>query len=154
MRAKTWMLMGIVAMAVGMTGGCSGRTTMFRNSDPALRKSPAQHAADAVKLFPYKADAPRGGEAVARAHVGYSLDRVEIVNLSEQDWNDVEVWVNEGYAILIPTMKRHELKILDFRMLYNDKGTYFPTDNRKVLVNKVEIYRDGKMFDVTTKQAD
>src|SRR5256885_14240904 len=77
--------------------GCAGRTQLIPNSDPALRRTSAQFAADAAKRFPYKADAPQGGNAKGRCQVGYTLNVLEITNLSEEDWNDVEIWVNRAY---------------------------------------------------------
>jgi hypothetical protein len=43
---------------------------------------------------------------------------------------------------------------MQFQMIFNDKGVYFPTDNKKVMVNKVELYRDGTMYDVRVVAAD
>jgi hypothetical protein len=86
--------------------------------------------------------------------VGYTLNRLDIVNLSDEDWSDVEVWVNQGYVVHVPLMKAHELKRLNFQMLYNDNGQYFPVDNSKVLVKSVELYRDGKMYTVPVQLAD
>ena len=134
--------------------GCAGRPQIIPNSDPALRKTSAQFAADAAKRHPYKSDAPRGGQAQARAQVGYSLDVVEIANNSAEDWNDVEVWVNHDYVVYLPKMEHGKLKSIPFQMLFNGEGKSFPTDNSKVLVNTVEIYRDGKMWDVPKQQAD
>jgi hypothetical protein len=135
-------------------GGCAGRVSMIPNPDPNLRKSSTQFAADAVSRHPFKADAPKAGEAVARAEVGYTLNRIDLVNLSNEDWNDVEVWVNQQYVVHLPKMEHGRLKILPFQMLYDDKGNYFPLDNRKVLVNQVSLYRDGKLYDVPVKLGD
>jgi hypothetical protein len=33
-------------------------------------------------------------------------------------------------------------------MLYNDKGEYFPLDNSKVIVKKLEVLKDGKVYDI------
>ena len=41
----------------------------------------AQFAADAAVRHPYKAEVPRGGEAVARSQVGYALDRLYVAGL-------------------------------------------------------------------------
>jgi hypothetical protein len=134
--------------------GCKGRTEVFPNRDPDLRRTPAQFAADAARRFPYKADAPRGGEAQARAQVAYWLDMIEIVNLSEETWADVEIWVNGTWVCHVPTMAPNDLKRINFRMLFDENGSSFPIDNRNTLVKKIEIYRDGKMYDVRTQQAD
>src|SRR5205814_340564 len=71
------ILLGFVLMLAG----CSGRAELFPNSDVALRKTSTQFAADAARRFPYKLEAPRAGEAQARAQVGYVLDVLEGENL-------------------------------------------------------------------------
>jgi hypothetical protein len=134
--------------------GCAGRPSLIPNSDKNLRRTSAQFAADAAKRHPYKSNAPRGGEAVARAEVGYMLKQITIVNLSQEAWNDVEVWVNRKYVVDIPTMEPNQVKTINFQMLFDDKGNYFPTDNKKVLVSKVEVLKDGKMFDVPVRLGD
>ncbi len=144
----------LFALALGMGAGCSGRPSLVPNSDKSLRKSSAQFSADAAKRHPYNADAPRAGQAVARAQVGYTMNQLEIVNLSDQTWTDVEVWVNGKYVVSVPAMKPNELKVLNFQMLFNEKGDYFPVNNKTVRVNRVEVLRDGQMWDVSVALAD
>ena len=139
---------------VAVTAGCSGRPSIIPNPDKSLRKTSSQFAADAAKRHPYKKDAPRGGEAVARAQVGYTLNQVDVVNLSQEPWNDVEVWVNQNYVVFLPSMPPNQLKSIPFQMLFDDQGNYFPLDNKKTLVTKVEVLRDGKMYDVPVKLGD
>jgi len=134
--------------------GCAGRPSIIPSMDKNLRRSSAQFAADAAVRHPYKSDAPRGGEAIARAQVGYTLNHIDIVNLSKEPWNDVEIWVNQNYVVHLPVMEPNKLKTIEFTMLYDDKGTYFPLDNSKVLVKKVEVYFGGKMYDVPVKLGD
>ena len=141
----------IVAVSVGWVVaviGCAGRPSLVPNRDPSLRKTSAQFAADAAKRFPYKEDAPQAGEAVARAEVRYAGKYLDVVNLSKEDWNDVEIWVNQKYVVFLPTMKAMDLKALPFEMIYDEQGNYFPTDNVKHMVNRVQAYRDGKMYDI------
>jgi hypothetical protein len=148
-------LLSVAAVAVlVLLVGCSGRPSIIPNPDKSLRKTSAEFAADAAKRHPYKKDAPRGGEAVARAQVGYTLNQVDVVNLSQEPWNDVEVWVNQDYVVFVPSMPPNQLKSLPFQMMFDDKGNYFPLDNKKVLVKKVEILRDGKLYDVPVKLGD
>jgi hypothetical protein len=80
------------------------------------------------------------------------LDRIEMVNLSDEDWQDCEVWVNQQFVVHVPKMERGRLKRLNFQMIFDDKGKYVPTD--KFIVKKVEVFRDGKMFDVPVQLAD
>ena len=142
---------------VGGMVGCSGRAELLPNSDPNLRHTSTEFAVDAAKRFPFKADAPSGGNAAARAQVGYMLKKLEIVNLSPDDWSNVEIWVNQKYVVGIAKMENHKLEALPFQMLFNDQGHSFPTDNTKeadTLINKVQIYNDGKMYDVPLQLAD
>ena len=134
--------------------GCAGRSELLPNKNPALRKTAAEFAADSAKRFPYKSAAPRGGTAKARAQVAYTLNKLEIVNLSDDQWDGVEIWVNAEYVIYIPSLKPHELQSIPFQAIYNDQGKSFPTDNSKVLVNKVEVFTGDKMWDVSKQQAD
>jgi len=153
MKHSTFFLM--LSAVVGILTGCAGRAEIFPNSEPALRKTAAEFAADAAKRFPYKADAPRGG-TVNRAQVGYSVNKIEIENLGDADWDDVEVWVNKSYVVWLPKLKARPGKVtaIPFQAVFNQDGHSFPTDNRKTLVNTVEVFTGGKMFDVTTKLAD
>jgi hypothetical protein len=145
----------IAAVALYVSGCISdAKPSLLPNPDPALNKTSAQFAADAAKRHPYKPDVPRGGEAVARAQVGYWINRLEVINLSDQDWKDVEVWVNQKYVVFLPKMEKKLLKRLPFEMLFDEAGAYFPKDNNKVMMNKVELYKDGKMYDLPLQLAD
>jgi len=137
--------------------GCSGRATILPNPDPALRKTSTEFAVDAVRQFPYPANAPQAGNAPGRAQVGYMVKRVEIVNLSADDWNNVDVWLNQKYVVSVPKMKPQILEELPFQMFYDDQGHYFPKENgdpSDPMVKKIEIYMDGKMYNVPLQLAD
>src|SRR5262249_607312 len=101
------MSLGLIAIAAG----CAGRAEIFPNSEPALRKTAAELASDSAKRFPYKADAPRGGTAIGRAQVGYSVNVIEIENLGDADWDDVEIWVNKSYVVWLPKLKARPGKV-------------------------------------------
>ena len=141
----------LVAFGAALIVGCQGRPTLFPNPDPSLRKTSTQLAADAARRFPYKADAPHAVETSARAQVAYSLNRLEVVNFSEEDWSDVEVWVNRRYVCHVPRMESRKLKEVHFPMLYDDTGAYFPFDNKEMRIETVELFRDGTMYAVTVK---
>src|SRR3954447_14119772 len=148
-----YLRLSVLCACLGLVGsalvGCAGRAEIFPNSEKALRKTAAEFAADAAKRFPYKADAPRGGIATGRAQVGYSLNKLEIENLGDEDWDDVEVWVNKSYVVSLPKLKARPGKIpaIPFQALFNDEGHSFPTDNSVTRVSLVEVYRDGKMYE-------
>ncbi|HEX2971711.1 MAG TPA: hypothetical protein VHP11_05230 [Tepidisphaeraceae bacterium] len=138
----------VVACGLGMlsTTGCN-QPTLFANPDPNLRKDIPQLKADAAKRFPYKDDAPKAFEPQARAQVGYDLHRVEVVHFANEDWSNVDVWVNRQYVCHIPVMQSRQLKQLAYKMLINELGQTFPEDN-SIPVQTVEIYRNGTMYSV------
>ncbi len=142
-----WTMLASVLVLVG----CES-PTIFPNPDPNLRKSKDQFAADAGQRFPYKADAPRAAEPRARAQVGYFDNRVEVVNFTDEDWNDVEIWVNRQYVCFVPKMESRKLKEIQFTLLYNESGQHFPRDGARV--ESVDIYRDGTMYSLVVHNAD
>ena len=95
-----------------------------------------------------------GLAAPARAQVAYETDTIQILNDSEEDWHDVEIWVNEKYVVFVPQMKPKQLKVLNVQMRDDDQGRYFPINNKTVRINRVEAYRDGQMWDISVGLAD
>ena len=150
-RALPVAAMGVYLLSLA---GCADEPTMFANPDPELRLKSSQWAADAAGRFPYKKNALHGAEPRCRAMADYVLNRIEIVNFSDEDWSDVEVWVNQRYVCHVPKMQSRQLKEIHFPMLYNAHGEYFPLDNLKVRVETLELYRNGKMYDVTVHAND
>jgi hypothetical protein len=149
--AVRWMMW---VMAVGVVAGCSGRTSLFPNSDKNLRKTPAEFAADAAKRT-YPASAPRGGDAQAQAAIDHGvLNRIDVSNLSDETWNNVELWVNEKYVVVIPEWPGKRLEQINFQMLFDRDGKAFPIDNKNIRANKVEIFRNGKLYNVPSRLAD
>ena len=139
----------LAAVCAATLIGCAA-AEIWPNTDKALRKTSAEFAG-----FPYKADAPKGGAVNGRAQAGYTLNRINIINLTEDEtWTNVEIWVNKSYVIFVPVMEPKRLKNLPFQAIYNASGQSFPTNNMKTLVDTVEIYRDGKMYEVPTQLAD
>jgi hypothetical protein len=145
-------LFGIV---LAMAAGCSKTPpALMPNKDKSLRKSASAFQRDAAERHPYPADAPRAGQAVARAQYGVSANQIEVVNLSNETWSDVDVWVNATHVVHVPTMKPGDLKVLNFRMLYDARGHAFPQNNATSPVRKVEVMHDGQMYDVPVALAD
>ena len=70
------------------------------------------------------------------------------VNLSDADWSGVEVWINQKYVLLVPSMPRNIAERLDFTMFFDHDGHHFDTQGGKNPLQSLEIYRDGKMFTV------
>lgn len=154
------LLLGITLTGLTALAGCAGRAELWPNSDPMLRKTSTQFAADAARRFPYKADAPRGGQALANAEVGYFLDRLDVTNLSNVEWTDVEVWINNGYVVHLPRLEAKAIKSVPFQAIFNEQGQSFPTrdggvfSRKPLIISKVELYRDGKLYDVPVRAAE
>ena len=149
----------IVAVNVCLLGGCDSRVSFLTNSNPSLRKSPADFATDAANRHPFKEDVASGGEAKGRAMVDYGSDTLEIVNLSDEDWNNVEIWVNRKFVVFIPQIGKNAPKTttLSFQMLYDGAGNSFPTNNMLEETNRIhqlEMLRDGKLYTLKTQLAD
>ena len=143
---------------LGLLAGCSGRPSLLPNSDPALNKTTAQFAADAVKRQPFNTGLPSGGVANGRAQVGYALDTVQVVNLSDEDWDNVELWINRTFVVFLPKMPAHgqRVKTLNFQMFYDDRGHYFPTDNSRPdhMIQQLEMVRGGQEYTIPLQLAD
>ena len=155
---RTAARLAAAACLVGALSGCAGRPSLIPNSDPSLRKTSAQFASDAAKRHPFNASLPSGGNAQGRAQVGYGLDTVEIVNLSGEDWQNVELWANRNYVVFIPRVRAGSGRVttINFQMMYDANGKSFPTNNSRPenMVRQLEMVRDGTLYTIPFKQAD
>jgi hypothetical protein len=150
-----------LALSIGMIFisasivGCAGQVSLIPNSDKTLRRTPAQFASEAAKRT-YQVDMPDGGEAEGRAEVAYDGNFIQILNLSEEDWTDIELWVNQKYVVHMPRIEagKKRVKSITFMMLYDDQGNPFPSDNRKQMINSLEMVRDGQKYSIPLKLAD
>jgi hypothetical protein len=153
LRLKTLVTAAGLAMVAAMVG-CAGRPQIIPSDDPTLRKTSTEFAADAAKRFPYKSDAPSGGDIRSRAEIGYMFNRVELANLSGEDWNDVDVWINQSYVVHLTSLKNNQDRSIAFQMFYDDSGHYYPTSGENRIVKKIELCKDGKMYTVPVQTAD
>ena len=151
----TLLLITLLLLSVG---GCADQTSLLPNSDPSLRKTKTEFARDAVQRHPYHADAPHAGKIQGAASVDYGSDTLQIANLTNEDWNNVEVWVNEQWVVFVPRVpgKAEVARTLDFTMFYDRLGRPFPEDNSspESVVHKVEIYRDGRLYELAGLMMD
>ena len=72
-----------------------------------------------------------------------------MVNLSKNDWSNVEVWVNQKYVLFIPEMQHDVDKKLDFEMFYDRDGHHLDTQHGKYPIKTIEFCLDGKLYSVT-----
>jgi hypothetical protein len=152
---KSIVMSGV--MACGLLAGCEGRPSLFPNSDSNLRKTSTEFAADAAKRFPYPGEtATKGGEISGRAEVDVMLGTIQILNSSDDDWKDIDVWVNKSHVCHVPIIPKGKEKVetIAFAMLYDAKGSYFSTANGNNPINRVEILREGKLYTIPVRLAD
>jgi len=147
-------LAALMLTGLTMATGCTDSPTILPSSDFDLRRTNAQFAADAAKRSYPQAAAP-AGQAPAQADVDYGwTNRIQMINLSDQDWKDVELWVNQTYVVHLPTWYKKQMRTIPFSMFYDRSANTFPTNNNKVRIEKLEIVRDGKVYSVPMKLAD
>jgi hypothetical protein len=146
--------LGVVAC--GLLAGCEGRPALMPNSDPAMNRTSTQFAADAARRFPYPQSGPRGKTAAGRAEIDLMLTRLQILNSSDEDWNEVDIWVNQSYVCHVPSIPKGKQKVetVEFTMLYNMSGHYFTTDGGKTPITLVEMRKDGKLCQIPLVLAD
>ena len=154
-------LFGICLLLLAGAVGCRDAdrpTSLIPNSDPALRKTKREFSADALKRHPYHADAPRGGKAHGGATVDYELNTLQLANFTSEDWRNVEVWVNGQWVVFVPLIpaKAATAKTIDFTMLYDPMARPFTAENttQETMVRKVDIYKDGKMYELAGLTAE
>ena len=149
MFAKTFVRIAGLALTASAMVGCAGRPSIVPNNDPALRKTSAQFAADAVKRFPYPGAATETANGQAEPELMREV--VQIVNFSKEDWTDLDFWINGAYVVHVPKIEAYATdkpgtRTLDFQMFFNEKGQSFDTDKGKNPIKTVEMNRDGKMY--------
>jgi hypothetical protein len=133
--------------------GCQGTVSLIPNADVALRKPPAVFAADAAKRQ-YEADAPKASDKEFRAQYALMIRQVDLANISDRDYSNVEVWINGKYVVCCPNFQKKSDKTLNFTMFYDRQGHHFETNYGNNPIQSIEVYRDGKMFSVVDHIAD
>lgn len=147
-------IISLLAAAGLVCGGCWDTSISFMpNPDPALRKSSDEFAAQAKKLYPFNTKAIDAGQAIAGAQVSYPLHRLELINLSDETWNNTEVWVNHQFVVFLPKIQPKVLIRIPFTALYNDHSRYFRQD-ADVMIDSLILIRGDKQFSVPVELAD
>lgn len=132
---------------VGVVGGCTNQPGMLPNQDATLRKPVWVIRADAAQRA-YPAEATRVRGLVARSQIGYMAKTVEVANLSTEDWENVEIWVNKEFVVFLPKIEKGTLRAVPFDAMFNREGKHIPTDSRTFVVETVEVFMGGKLYDV------
>ena len=53
-----------------------------------------------------------------------------------------------------PNWPSRRMEQINFQMLYDRDGGSFPVENKNTRVDKLEVFRDGKMYNLPKKLAD
>jgi hypothetical protein len=139
----------VTALGLGLVGCSSdGQTSLLPNPDGNMQRTSAEFAADAAKRN-YEAEAPREKAQDARAEYEIMTHRIDLVNLANGDWSNVEVWINHEYVVYIPVMQKMVDEKLDYEMFFDRDGHHFETKGGATPLQSLQIYRDGTMYDVT-----
>lgn len=88
--------------------------------------------------------------------IDYTFKTVEVFNYSDEDWDDVQLWINKNYVVGVPKIAKGRERTLQlfFTMFYDDSGNYFVTEGGKKRVDSLEMYRGGKMYTIPLGLAD
>lgn len=153
--SSSWLAaLAVLGMGLLLAAGCQKRATVFPNSDPALNRTSQAFADDAKSRQPFKADLATGTKATGVARLDYTLEVVQLTNLSRQDWENVEVWINGKYVVYVPKIEAGKLRTLSFKMFYDGAGrTIPPSKGNAPRVESVQILLDGVIYDVPMKAA-
>ena len=138
----------VLVAAVFLVGGCA-RLGMTAD-EPATRPTAGvtepgdaqrrEAEADAPAGFPaYPSDLPLVGTAAARATVMHGKNALDLANLSKLPWRDARVWLNRRYSLPLAYLAPGKIERLKFEDFRDDKGATFPTDNRLVVVEELEL---------------
>jgi hypothetical protein len=130
--------------------GCEARPGFYPNQDPTLREPIKTLRADGSQRL-YPSEAPRVKGIAARAQIGYMSKTIDVANLGDEDWKDVEVWVNETYVCFLPIVQHGVLKSIPFNALFDREGNYIPRNSSTFIVQSVEVYIGGKLYEVKTQ---
>lgn len=136
-----------LALATAVLAGCEARPGLLPNKDASLRRPTAVIRADGAQRI-YPSEAPRLKGLAARSQIGYMAKTVEVANLSTDEWENVEVWVNGQYVVYLPRIERGVLKSIPWDALYDREGKHLPKDSRTFVVNTVEVFMGGSLYDV------
>lgn len=137
-----------VAAFLSLTGCMGdGHPTLIPNADASLRKTSTEFAADAARRN-YESDAPKSNLTIARAQYNLMEEQFDLANLTNWDWKNVEVWVNHRYVVSLPQLTKNSGEALNFQLFYDNQGHHFDTGWGGNPVKSLQIYADGKMYDV------
>jgi hypothetical protein len=150
MNARFSMLVLSIAVLVG----CEQKyASTLPQEEPELRKTRTAFAADAARrAYPAYVQSKRTYDL--RAQVGYSLNVLEIANLTDERWTDLDVWVNKKYVIHVPYIQPKGLVRLWFHGIFDQKGNPFPDDNLHTRVETIEVLKDEVLYDLPPHLAD
>ncbi len=151
---RGWLALSIL-IPFAIAAGCTTRAPFLPNPDPSMHKTAAQFAADAAHRH-YESDAAKAGPADGRVEVDYGLHIIRIANSSSEDWNNVEIWLNQQYVVFVHNIPANHASVEEiiFQDIYDQQGDYFPLDSQQTPINSIEMFKDGKMYSLIMQLAD
>jgi hypothetical protein len=153
--SSSWLIAAaVLGMGLLLAVGCQKRATLIPNSDPALNRTSQAFADDARARQPFKAALVTGQATEGVARLDYTLEVVQLTNLSGQTWEDVEVWINGKYVVHVPRIEAGRLRTLNFKMFYDGNGKTIPAAHgSQPRVQSVQILQNGAIYTVPLKIA-
>ncbi|MGF1634737.1 MAG: hypothetical protein ACFCVE_12870 [Phycisphaerae bacterium] len=143
------------AFALLLSAGLLGcEPTLQPYSRAEYRKTPEDLRLQAMPLHPYPASLPEVSPSYVGGQYGLSVNRLELLQDSGEDWKDLQVWVNETYVAPLGDMPDGKLVQVPFRVMYDAQGKEMPWFRTDVVPEKVEIVREGQRVQVPVRQAD
>jgi hypothetical protein len=143
----------LCGVAFLLIAGCEQSVSLIPNNDPSLRKPTAQFSADASKRA-YEADAPKTASDDFRAGYALTYRRVEMANISDEDYSNIEVWINGKYVVYCNKFEKKSGKSLPFRDFFDGQGHRFDTADGNNAIQTIEVYADGNMHQVKSHVED
>ncbi len=138
----------LVAAGV-MAGGCSMKVGEFdmAGNEPEAAQLAAAEVQQPPAEYPVELDVV--GNAAARAVALHGKDRLDLINLSGMTWQaGGRVWVNGRYACRLNDADPGVILKIEFAKLLDADGRAFPSDNREIMVERVELELAGELANV------
>lgn len=147
------LIWGLSALLLGsfFVVGCASSDSPLIRREPQLEKPATELAADAAKRS-YPAAIPVGGDVKLRAQVDYTLNYLQIYNLSKSDWADVEVWVNRQWVVHLQSLPGKKFTHISFGKLFDRNGKRYSEDHG--YIKQLQLVHQGKIYNIRHQLTD
>ena len=69
----------------------------------------------------------------------HGKNRLDLANLSKLPWTGGRLWLNRRYGAALPYLLPGKIVRLEFAWFVDENGQPFPSDNKDVFVERVEL---------------